>query len=181
MNVKNIWNSAAAGGLVLGLVSTAYMFITQWIGTSQIPAFVSMILSFLLWCIKFGGCIWLMKFFMNKFSKEYSEADNRAVFRMGLLTALLSAIVYSAASFFNAAYISADIFTEQYSLMMQQIAPMMDSNSMTMMEKMVENMPRITFFSNLIYCFLYGTVLSSIISRNIHSKDPFADYKPDQQ
>ncbi|MBE6232586.1 MAG: DUF4199 domain-containing protein [Bacteroidales bacterium] len=181
MSMKNVWNSAAACGLVLGLVSTAYMFATQLLSTSHIPAFISTILNFLLWGIKFGGCIWLMKFFMNKFAKEYSEADNRTVFRMGLLTALLSAIVYAAASFFNAAYISADMFTEQYSQMMQQMAPMMDSNSMTMMKKMVENMPNITFFSNLIYCFLYGTILSAILSRNIPSKDPFADYKPDQQ
>jgi hypothetical protein len=49
------------------------------------------------------------------------------------------------------------------------------------MEAYIEKLPQITFFSNLIYCTAYGTVLSFILSRNIPSRDPFADYKPDQQ
>ena len=181
MNMKNIWNSAAIGGLALGLTSTVYMFVTQLLGTSQMPTFLNMLLSFILWGVKFGGCIWLMTFFMKKFVKDNEGADNQSVFRMGLLTALLSAVVYAAASFFNAAYISADLFAEQYAQMMQQMAPMMDSNSKTLVEDMLGNMPQITFFSNLIYCFLFGCVLSAILSRNIPSKDPFADYKPEEQ
>ena len=50
-----------------------------------------------------------------------------------------------------------------------------------LMETYMEKLPQITFFSNLIYCTAYGTVLSFILSRNIPSRDPFADYKPDQQ
>ena len=98
-----------------------------------------------------------------------------------MATALLSALVYSAASFANMAFISADYYAEQFDMMMQQIAPMMDSNTATVMDKMLSSMPQITFISNLIYCFLFGTVVSAILSRNIPSRDPFADYKPDQQ
>ena len=49
------------------------------------------------------------------------------------------------------------------------------------MDTYMENLPQITFISNLIYCFLYGMILSFILSRNIPSKDPFADYKPEEQ
>ena len=35
-------------------------------------------------------------------------------------------------------------------------------------------MPQVMFFSNLVYCFLYGTVLSAVLSRNIPPRDPFA-------
>ena len=98
-----------------------------------------------------------------------------------MATAFLSALVYAAASFANMAYISADFFTEQYQVLMQQMMPMMDSNSKDVLEKMLGNMPQITFFSNLIYCFMFGTVVSAVLSRNIPSRDPFADYRPDEQ
>ena len=54
---------------------------------------------------------------------------------------------------------------------------MLDSNSMSMLEKMEEDYPQISFFSTLIYCFLYGTVLSAILSRNIPERDPFANFE----
>ena len=95
--------------------------------------------------------------------------------------AFLSALVYSAVAFANVAFISADLFAEQMDAVMQQMAPMMDSNTMSVMDTYMENLPQITFISNLIYCFLYGMILSFILSRNIPSKDPFADYKPEEQ
>ena len=52
---------------------------------------------------------------------------------------------------------------------------------MSQMDKMMGKMPQITFFSNLIYCFIFGTILSLILSRNIPSKDPFAASRPDEQ
>ena len=174
-----MWNTAATAGLVLGGVSAAYMFVTQLMaGTS---GFMMTILGFLLWAAKFGGCIWLMAFFMKKHAAAHPEVDNKETFRLGMITALLSALVYSAAAFANIAFISGDAIAEQVNLTMQQMGSMMDSNSMALMETYMEKLPQITFFSNLLYCFVFGTVLSYILSRNIPSKDPFANYKPDQQ
>ena len=106
---------------------------------------------------------------------------NKGTFNLGMATALLSALVYSAAAFANVAFISGDAIAEQMDMIMQQMGSMMDSNSMAMMETFMERLPQITFFSNLLYCFVFGTVLSYILSRNIPSRDPFANYKPDQQ
>jgi hypothetical protein len=176
---KDMWNTAATAGLVLGAVSAAYMFVTQLMaGTS---GFMMTILGFLLWAAKFGGCIWLMAFFMKKHAAAHPEVDNKETFRLGMITALLSALVYSAAAFANIAFISGDAIAEQVNLTMQQMGSMMDSNSMSLMETYMEKLPQITFFSNLLYCFVFGTVLSYILSRNIPSRDPFANYKPDQQ
>lgn len=165
----------------MGLISTASMFISQAMSTAQMPAIAVSAIGFVLWAAETGGCIYLMHLYMKKFSAACPEADNRATFRMGMATAFLSALVYSAASFANIAFISADYYAEQFDMMMQQMAPMMDSNTATVMDKMLSSMPQITFISNLIYCFLFGTVVSAILSRNIPSRDPFADYKPDQQ
>ena len=176
-----MWNTAGKAGLVLGLYTTVFLFISQMLGQAEIPAFLSTILSLLLWAAKFVGCIGLMVFFMKKFATENDGITNSNTFRMGVTTAFLSALVYSAFAFANVAFISPELFEGQMNEVMQQLAPMMDSNTMNVFEKYLENLPQITFFSNLIYCFLYGTVLSFILSRNIPKNDPFADYKPNEQ
>lgn len=178
---KNMWNTAGKAGLALGGLSTAYLFLTQWIGQAEIPAFIQIVFNMLLWAVKFGGCIWLMMYFMKSFSSEYPEADNSRIFKLGMSMALLSSLVYSAFSFANVAFFYPDLFTEQMDMMMQQMAPMLDSNTVAEMDKTMQNLPQITFFSNLIYCFIYGTILSFALSRSIPSKDPFANYRPDEQ
>ena len=122
-----------------------------------------------------------MMFFMKKFVAENPEARNSHTRRLGMAMAFLSALVYSAISFADVAFISADFYAEQIDQVMQATASMMDSNTLNEMDKMMERLPQMTFFSNLIYCFIYGTLLSAILSRNIPSRDPFADYKPDEQ
>ena len=108
---KNMWNTAGKAGLVLGLISTAYMFITKWTGQVELNAFLAMVLNGLLWILKFGGCIWIMMFFMKKFCLENPEADNISTRRLGSLTAFLSALVFAAFSFADVAFISTDFVT----------------------------------------------------------------------
>ena len=178
---KNLWNTAGKAGLILGVTSAAFMFLSQWLSQGSVPAILNSILSFVIWAVKFVGCIWIMRFFMKSFVQQNSDADNSTSFRMGVAAALLSAVVYAAFSFANVAFISADFFAEQMDTVLQQMAPMMDSNALSQIDKTMENLPQITFVSNLIYCFLYGTVVALILSRNIPSKDPFADYKPEEE
>lgn len=177
---KSMWSLAGTEGLKLGLVSGAYMFASLLLDKAGMPAIVTSLLGFVLWCAKFAGCILLMKLAMTKFAAVDKSIGNKETFRFGMATALLSAFIFSAISYANVAFISADMFARQFDTMMQQMAPMMDSNSLSMMDSYLENLPEITFFSNLIYCFLFGTVLSAILSRNIPARDPFADYKPQE-
>ena len=178
---KNMWNTAAKAGLILGLVSTVYMIVNSWAGRAEIPAFFSILINGAIWFLKFGGCIWLMRFFMKKFVSENPEADNSRTFRLGAAMAALSALVFAAYTLADVAFISADYYAEQMDTLMQQMGPMLDSNSLSQADNVMQNLPQIAFFSNLIYCTLYGTVLSAILSRNIPSKDPFAGYKPQEQ
>ena len=178
---RNMWNTAGKAGLALGGLSTIYLFLTQWTGQAEIPAFVAVIINMLLWAVKFGGCIWLMMFFMKRFASVNPDVDNSGTFRAGIAMAFLSALVYSAFSFANVAFLFPDLFTEQMDMVMQQMAPMLDSNTTAEIEKTMQYLPQLTFFSNLIYCFLYGTILSFILSRSIPSRDPFVNYKPEDQ
>lgn len=177
---KNMWNSAAKAGLVLGLVSTAFMFMTNWTEQADIPATLGAIVEMALRCAKIGGCIWLMMFFMYRFAAMNPDVTNADTRRFGTITALLSALVFSAFSLADILFISPGFYTQQIDAVLQEMAPMMDSNSLGMVDEFLEKMPQITFFSTLIYCFIYGTVLSAILSRKIPSTDPFADYKPQE-
>lgn len=178
---KNMWNTAGKAGLILGLISTAYLFISQMLGQSGMPSLISSILNIVLWIAKFAGCIWVMKMFMTSFAASDESITNSNTFRLGTRMALLSALVYSAFALANVAFISPDLFQEQMEMTMQQMAPMLDSNALSQIDSLYENLPQITFFSNLIYCFIYGTVLAFILSRNIPSKNPFAEFKSDEQ
>lgn len=181
INRKDFWNEAGKAGLILGAISSVYMFITHLLPSTEHTGFLYSILTFILWGAKFAGCIWIMKIMMKRFALSNPTASNSDTFRFGMLSSLLSAFVFATISFVNVAYISADLYAAQQEALMQTYAQFFDSNMMAEMEKWTGRMPQLTFFSNLIYCTLFGVVLSFILSRNIPSKDPFADYKPDEQ
>ncbi len=178
---KNMWNGAGAAGLALAGASTVYMFAAQLLGKLEMSSNLSLTLAVILWACKFGGCIWLMRYFMKKFVAENPEADNKASRRFGVISALLSATLFAAASFANVAYISPDVYTEQMNALFQQMAPLLDSNTMAQVNDTMENLPRMTFFSNLFYCFIYGALLSAILSIKIPDNDPFSDYEPEEE
>ena len=60
------------------------------------------------------------------------------------------------------------------------MTPIMDSNSLSTMERMIGHLPQITFCYNMIYCFLFGTVLSAIISRTIVARNATSKNEQDE-
>lgn len=178
---RNMWNTGATGGAALGAVSAAYLLISHPLGSAEMPTFLSMLISGMLWIAKFAGCIYLMGFFMKRFVSANSGADNSATFRLGMIMAFTSALIFSAVSYADMTFISADMYAAQFDILMQQMAPAMDTNTVNVMDRMMERLPEFTFFSNFIYCTMYGVILSYILSRNIPRNDPFANYRPDEQ
>lgn len=171
----SVWNSAGKAGLVLGAISISYLAVTTLI-SKHMPESTMMIvlvnvLNLLLWVAKFSACIFGMKFFMKKYCAENSQADNSSAFRFGVVTALYSALLYSAAYLAYTLFIDPDTFSEAFDSVRDM--PMMDSSSLELLDQMIPMMPTYSFFANLIYCFLFGTVLSAILSRNIPSSNPF--------
>ena len=43
------------------------------------------------------------------------------------------------------------------------------------MDGMMAKLPNVMFFVNLFWCWLFGTVLAAIFSRNIPPRNPFID------
>jgi len=179
MAEKNIiWESAGKAGLVLGGVSILYMLCTMLTGklAESVEGFavaLPALLNFLLWACKFGACIYLMKLFMTRYSQADPAADNAAVFRFGMLTALFSALLYSAFYLAYTTFIAPDAFEKSLDVLRSN--PYVDSATMSQMEEIIPRMPTISFFLNFFYCWLFGTVLSAIFSKNIPPQNPFRD------
>lgn len=174
------WDIASKAGLVLGGVSIAYLLVNMIMPTTKsiaVGALISL-LGIVLWAAKFFGCIWLMKFFMKKLVAADPDTTNSDTFRLGMIIAVLSALIYAAFYLLYTSVISPDIFNESLALVQEQYATIMPAESLEAIENM--NFPVMGFFSQLIYCSLFGIVLSAILSRSIPSNDPFADYKSDQ-
>lgn len=178
---KDLWESAGYAGLALGLTAAAYTYICNSLSLAGISTVAVIMITILLWIVKFVGCIMLMRFFMKKFSSSNSEVTNKDTFKMGVATALLSAFIYSSFILIDMTYIHADIYNVQYEMILQEYSARMDTYTVSMMKKFMEKIPQFAFASNLLYCFAYGTALAGILSQNIPSKNPFADYKPDEQ
>lgn len=184
MSDKNSnWNEAGQAGLVLGGVAAAYIFI-EW-GLSLIPGegagikILTSVANVLLWAVKFGLCLYLMRYFMLRHSNSNPEEDNSAIFRFGAKTALLSSLIYSAAYLAYTLFIAPDMFSQAVDMLRDN--PLMSGDSIEMVEEMLPRMPSISFFVNLIYCWLFGVILSAIYSRNIPSGNPFKDNDTDNQ
>ena len=167
-------NKAGIAGIVLGLVSTAYIFISTGIASITSPV-LNTLLTILLWTVKFVLCIWLMIFFMKRLAKSYDNVRNSTTFKFGTTVAACSALIFAAASLANVTIINPDLISRQMEAVVQILGSKADSNTLAALGDMEESMPEIVFFSNLFYCFLYGVVLSLILSRRIPSNDPFAN------
>ncbi len=178
---KIFWNYAGIAGLMLGMISSANMFIGQYISTIELSKTMITLTGLVLWCAETAGCICLMYFYMKKFALSFPSEDKKTINRLGVTIAFFSALLYSAMTFANIAYISADYFAGTYQEALQNAAPLLDSNSRALMTKFMENLPQISFFSNLIYCFIFGTIVSSIISHSIFSKKVFSENNSDEE
>lgn len=172
---KILWDSAGKAGLVLGAVCVAYIAISSFAtGLGSDSKFAAALISLLntcLWIAKFVGCILLMKMFMKKFAATDTGITNSDTFKFGSAVALLSGLIYSAFYLAWVLFIQPDSFQEAFELFSQNAA--IDSGTFSELENLLPKMPVISFFSNLIYCWLFGTVVSAIFSRNIPSRNPF--------
>jgi hypothetical protein len=116
---------------------------------------------------------------MVKLVSNYSGVTNRITWKFGCAAGFLSALIFAAVSMANAAYISPDAYSQAFNEVLSGMKSMMDSNSVSMAENVMNRLPEMLFITNLGYCFLWGLVLSGIFSQNIPSRDPFASNDED--
>ncbi len=172
----NVWNEAGKTGAKLGLLCIACMaasfLISKIHGGTAIVLLVS-VLNFIIWAVKFTGCIAIMRRDMTRFAMAQQEDERGRAYRFGVASALLSALIVSAATLANILFISPEMFQATIDAVMNQYSAVLDANGRQALESVSGNLPTINFFVTLGYCFVYGWILSAILSRSIRPADPF--------
>ncbi len=175
-----LWNEAAGKGFLLGLFTFLCRILSQSI-TLNGPSSGTAVLGIVIWFIQFAGCIWLMKVFMERLAAKYDGVDNKDTARYGMRLALASSIVFSAGMLADILFIAPEIVEEQMDMYYRMYGQYMDTNTQAMFRKVEDSYPEIVFFSTLTYSFLYGVVLSRILSMSIPKKDPFSSFMDKQE
>ena len=173
---KILWNKAARNGLALGLFTAACRLVSQFLTSAGTVSAGTAVLNGIVWLVQFTGCIWIMKFLMERLVKQYDGVDNRSTAKYGRLLALTSSLIFSAAMLFDVLFIAPETVSAQMDLLYEMYGPGMDNNTRTALQYIEDSYPQIMFFSTLVYSWLYGVVLSAILSRTIPRRDPFADF-----
>lgn len=186
---KAIWNEATKAGLMFGLVSVAYNYISIYlgslVGSSFLLNFFASVGVWLLRVAKIVGLILLMRACMTRLTRNYSEVTNGDTFLLGIAISALSAIIVAGFSLLDCTVLLPTHYQDLMNQVMAELQPSMDANLRSAMEDVLSNFSGIMFWSTLFYCILYGVILSRILSRRIPAQDPFADFphsdNPDQQ
>lgn len=186
---KAIWNEATKAGLMFGLVSVAYNYISIYlgslVGSSFLLNFFASVGVWLLRVAKIVGLILLMRACMTRLTRNYSEVLNGDTFLLGIAISALSAIIVAGFTLLDCTVLLPTHYQDVMNQVMAELQPSMDANLRSAMEDVLSNFSGIMFWSTLFYCILYGVILSRILSRRIPAQDPFADFphsdNPDQQ
>ena len=168
-----IWNEAAKAGAALGGVSCGCMALKQLVGMAGIDI-LSVIVNGILWAVEFLVCIHLMKTFIYRLAVRYQGVFRAEASRFGRRTALFSALIFASFSAVIMMMIPQDSLQQTVETAMAQYGTM-TPEATEAVEDVMADLPKYTFFGVLIYCTLYGTVLSSIISRALPENNPFQE------
>ena len=174
---KDLWRWASVGALALAAISSAYLFITYALTSGST---VVTILKSILEVAKIVGCILVMRWFMRRFKEDWPDAQKSDIRGLGTAMALLSAVLFAGVSM--AVFLAnPDLVSQAIDAAMSAYSSQLDHNSRTLLESLPGKMPAIAFFSNLIYCFLYGWILSAILAPGVCTDNPFGTDKDDDE
>jgi len=170
---KTIWRAASLGGIVLAAVSIAYMLFNYKMAEAEASLWTKA-LTFILDLAKIVACIWLMRSFMWRFKRDFPDASKQDVRRVGTWTALLSALIFAAANmmFFT---LNPEMIDQAFDSIIASTKGALDHNTLTGLDAVKADFPKYIFVSQLIYCFLFGWVLSGILAPRIVPDNPFME------
>ena len=156
------WSQAAVKALLLALVTIACNTITYLFPSTPW-------LSMVMFVVRTVACVWLLVTFM----KQYAATTGQSPMGFALCTVLLSSLIcafYDAASFAWLFPSMGETVTEA----MNQSLSTMPAEAQSVMERMMDNYPKIAFFSSFIKDFLFGLIVAAIANSSTTKKDPFA-------
>ncbi|MBR6184497.1 MAG: hypothetical protein IKQ76_08030 [Bacteroidales bacterium] len=187
MDNTAVWNEAGKGALYLGGLSVLCLSLKEVSALSG-SNFLITAASIILWVVEFFGCILLMKRFMLDFRDKYEGVQMADTARLGRRMALLSGLLLASAQ----ALFIMQMPQEEVNALVDQLssAMSMGASEREAMDGVIPRLPVLTFVFQWLYCYLYGTVLASILSRYIFMQEVLGtrfrptdenEDKPDEQ
>lgn len=187
MDNNAVWNEAGKGALYLGGLSVLCLSLKE-VSTLSGSDFLITAAAVILWVVEFYGCILLMKRLLLDFRDKYEDVKMADTARLGRRMGLLSGLLLASAQ----VLFILQMPQEEMTALVDQMASTMPlaASEREAMEGMLDKLPVLTFIFQWLYCYLYGSVLASILSRYIFMQEVFGtryrsddedEDKPDEQ
>lgn len=174
------WNSAALAGLAMGAATIALDYLPMLPALTGCGEIASDLLGGALKIVKIIVCIYLLKALMLRFFRTV-QTDYARLQRYGLKVALFSSILVAGFSVLQILVINPDMLSQTVQAVQNTYQHIMDSNTAAAMERMISKLPVITFFSSVVYCYLWGWILSTTFARRLFPANPFGERGEDEQ
>ncbi len=171
MEQSNKWSSAAMDGLYLSLVTIIYSLVVA----VMMPE--SFIIKTLLWVIKFGGCLYLLWFFMKRWSDQFDTITYSQSYNYGFIICLLSSVMCACYSYIQVEWLFPEQTEQAITLAKETMAQQgtLDSNTENIMDSFFGNFGRISMFVSLFYYIIFGSIASAITANFTKKTNPFGE------
>ena len=169
---KTLWNEAGRVGFVFGGFSSLCLVLKEGAALTG-SNFLVTAAAIILWAVEFFGCILLMKKYMLDLRDKYDGATIEDVYHFGRRVALLSGLILAAVDAFITMKIPPETVENVVSELNTAVTSKLGSGYENEVGRFVDKLPLYTFIGQWLYCFLYGSLLSAIMSRYIFLQGPF--------
>ena len=181
---KTLWNEAGRVGFVFGGFSSLCLVLKMGASLTG-SSFLVQAAAIILWAVEFFGCILLMKKYMLDLRDKYDGATIEDVYHFGRRVALLSGLILAAVDAFITMKLPPETVENVVAELSTAVSSQFGAGYEGEVGRFVDKLPLYTFIGQWLYCFLYGSLLSGIMSRYIYLQGPFqgrgGDDQPDNQ
>jgi hypothetical protein len=174
-----IWNEAALTGLVFGGFSSLCLVLKEASALTG-STFVVQLAAIVLWAVEFFGCILLMKHYFLRLRKRYAGVGYQELVKYGRRIALLSGLILAAVDAYIIMKLPQETVSEVMGSIATDLSSSLGSQAKEQVDRVADQLPLFTFIGQWIYCFLYGTILSTLLARYLLTRDLlFPDNPPE--
>ena len=165
-----IWNEAALTGLVFGGFSSLCLVLKEASALTG-STFLVQLAAAVLWAVEFFGCILLMKRYFLRLRQRYQGVGYPELVRYGRRIALLSGLILAAVDAYIILKLPQETVAEVMGSLASDLSGTFGSQAQDQVDRMTDQLPLFTFIVQWLYCFLYGSLLSSILARYLLTRD----------
>ena len=169
---KTLWNEAGRVGFVFGGFSTLCLLLKEGAALTG-SEFLVQAAAIILWAVEFFGCILLMKKYMLDLRDKFDGVTMVDTYRFGRRVGLLSGLILAAVSTILIIKVPSETMESFIAQLNAAVTQKLGSGYEAEVGKFADKLPVYTFIGQWIYCFLYGSLLSGIMSRYIYARDIF--------